>query len=169
MIEYIKSDSSFYERNVLFCQKVEENLLSMDFKVAGFCSSYGYDLTFLNKEKDEKVNYLKSTYKSVFRGRIYLELSYEKKLFSDYPWMIAGTSVFFSLFTFRKYKNQLPKNAYFFSRSPIDYAVLNLLSDFITKYKGTKFSLKKGKIRIIINQEIDNPKDIIDRLRKIFM
>ncbi len=169
MIQYIKADSSFFYNNEQFCQHVETHLATLNFNVEGFCTSYGYELTFTSNIPGEKVQVLKITQSSKSRGSIYHEISYEKTLLSEYPWIIAGSSMFYSLFTFRRFKKQLPKHAYFFSKSTVDDTTVVAISKFLSRYPNAKFIIKKQQFRVIIDEEIENPVDIVQELRKGFL
>ncbi len=169
MIQYLKADSSFYDDNALFCQKLEAHLATLDFTVEGFCSSYGYELTFTSSIPEEKVIVLKITHTSKSGGPIYHEISYEKTLLSEYPWIRAGSSAFFSLFTLRRFKQQLPRRAYFFSRSRVDDITVKAISTFLSKYPKAQFIIRDQKFRVIIDEAIENPIDIVLSLRKDFL
>ncbi len=169
MIQYLKADSSFYDDNALFCQKVEAHLATLDFTVEGFCTSYGYELTFTSSIPEEKVIVLKITHTSKSGGPIYHEISYEKTLLSEYPWIRTGSSAFLSLFTLRRFKQQLPKRVYFFSQSRVDDIIVKAISIFINKYPKAQFIIRDQKFRVIIDEAIENPIDIVLSLRKDFL
>jgi transposase len=169
MIQYINADSSFFDNNKQFCQKVETYLATLNFNVEGLCTSYGYELTFTSNILGEKVLVIKITQTSISRGYIYHEISYEKTLLSEYPWIIAGSSLFYSLFTFRRFKKQLPKHTYFFSKSTVDDNTVAEISKLLSSYPKAKFIIRKQKFRVIINEKIENPIDIVLRIRESFL
>ena len=163
MIQYLKADSSFYDDNALFCQNVEAHLATLDFTVDGFCSSYGYELTFTSSIPEEKVIVFKNG------EEFYHEISYEKTLLSEYPWIRAGSSAFISLFTLRRFKQQLPRRSYFFSQSRVDDITVKAISTFLSKYPKAQFIIRDQKFRVVIDEAIENPIDIVLSLRKDFL